>query len=88
MELEGDGKHVKKLEEERDMINCNPVSTPYVKPTTTSNRGVGEEAEDHMMGSKESAEFRRTAAPINYVALDRPDLSFVSRVAASTMSNR
>ena len=30
--------------------------------------------------------FRRAAARINYVALDRPDLCFASRVASSHMS--
>ena len=31
--------------------------------------------------------YRRAAARINYVALDRPDLSFASRVASSKMSD-
>ena len=31
--------------------------------------------------------YRRAAARINYVALDRPDLSLASRVASSHMSN-
>ena len=35
---------------------------------------------------KEASLFRRAAARVNYVALDRPDLSFASRIAASKMS--
>ena len=39
------------------------------------------------MPPKEATLFRRSAAQIKYVALDRPDLSFSSRVAAGKMSN-
>ena len=38
MELEGDEKHVKKLEEEWGMDTCNPVATPYAKPVGSFNR--------------------------------------------------
>ena len=39
------------------------------------------------MSPQDATLFRRAAARINYVALDRPDLSFSSRVAAGRMSN-
>ena len=39
------------------------------------------------MGPADATLYRRAAARINYVALDRPDLSFASRVASSCMSN-
>ena len=42
VELEGDEKHVKKLEEELGMDTCNPVVTPYVKSSASFNR-----PEDH-----------------------------------------
>ena len=44
IELEGDDKHVSKLEEEWGMANCNPVATPYVKPSGSFNRLEGDEA--------------------------------------------
>ena len=39
------------------------------------------------MSPADATLYRRAAARINYVALDRPDLSFASRVASSHMSN-
>ena len=71
------------MEKEWEMTHCNPVATPYVKPARTST-GVQEEAKD--MSSADATLYRRAAARINYVALDRPDLSFASRIASSRMS--
>ena len=84
MEIEGDDKHVEKLQEEWGMTNCNPVATPYVKPVG-SVTGPQEEAKD--MSSSDATLYRRAAARINYIALDRPDLSFASRMASSSMSS-
>ena len=42
------------------------------------------EAKD--LSNADATLYRRAAARINYVALDRPDLSFASRVASSHMS--
>ena len=39
------------------------------------------------MSSSEATLYRRVVARINYVGVDRPDLSFASRVASSHMSN-
>ena len=83
--MEGDDKHVKKLEEEWDMSHCNPVGTPYVKPTSCIPAEGGEVEGTTPLGPVETTLFRRAAARINYIALDRPDLSFASRVAASMM---
>ena len=79
--MEGDDKHVQRLQEEWDMQTCSAVSTPYVKPAQAFVASASRE-----LPSKEAALFRRAAARVNYVALDRPDLSFASRVAASKMS--
>ena len=80
IELEGDDKHVDKLEEEWGMDNCKTVATPYVKPTVSVSWTVGTgEAKD--MSPADSTLYRRAAARINYIALDRPDISFASRVA-------
>ena len=84
IELEGDDKHVELMEKEWDMVNCNAVATPYVKPVA-SVTGAQEEAKD--MSSTDATLYRRAAARINYIALDRPDLSFASRVASSSMSS-
>ena len=68
------------------MSECNPVPTPYVKPTASLRSAAGE-AEAKTMSPADATLYRRAAARINYVALDRPDLSFASRVASSCMSN-
>mgnify|MGYP000446280345 FL=1 len=86
VEIEGDDKHVEMLEKEWEMTNCNPVPTPYVKPPASVN-GVGGETEGRAMSPANATLYRRAAARINYVALDRPDLSFASRVASSKMSD-
>ena len=74
------------MEEEWDMRTCTPVATPHAKPTVSFNRTVdGEDVK--AMSPAEAIRYRRAAARINYVALDRPDLSFASRVVSSHMSN-
>ena len=85
-ELEGDEKHADTLEEDWCMANCNPVATPYVKPTGSFNRPVGAD-EAKAMSLADSTLYRWAAARSNYVALDRPDLNVASRVASSHMSN-
>ena len=89
IELEGDDKHVGMLEEEWGMKHCNPLATPYVKPVATRDSGPGVTggAERKAMSPADATLYRRAAARINYIALDRPDLSFASRVASSSMSN-
>jgi hypothetical protein len=81
--IEGDDKHVKGLIDEWDMKECSPVSTPYVKPQAHEMSSDGRPP----MSPKDATLFRRAAARINYVALDRPDLSFSSRVVAGKVSN-
>ena len=66
VELEGDDKHVEKFAEEWVMTECNPVATPYVKPTVSVHRAVGDEAKT--MSLAEATLYRRAAARINYVA--------------------
>ena len=79
--MEGDDKHVVRLQEEWGMEACSAVSTPYVKPAQVFETSVPNE-----LPPKEATLFRRAAATVNYVALGRPDLSFASRIAASKMS--
>ena len=83
IELEGDDKHVRGFIEEWNMKEGRPVSTPYEK----SSKGDDDSSEERPpMSPKDTTLFRRAAARMNYVALDRPDLSFSSRVAAGRMS--
>ena len=83
---EGDDKHVETLEEEFGMTKLQPGRTPFIKPTVTVHGAVGESGANAMTPA-DATRYRRAAARINYVALDRPDLSFASRVASSSMSN-
>ena len=64
------------------MQTCSAVSTPYGKPSHDL-----EAAEKKELAPKDATLFRRAAARANYTALDRPDLSFASRVVASKMSS-
>ena len=68
------------------MQHCNPVATPCVKTSARvpAAPGVSEAKE---MSLSDATPYRRAAARINYVALDRLDLGFASRVASSCMSN-
>ena len=77
---------MEKLEEEWGMSNCNPVATPYAEPTDSDHQTVGGK-EARSMNPADATLYRRAAARINYVALDRPDLSFASRLASSHISN-
>ena len=63
--MEGDDKHVQRLQEEWDMQTCSVVSTPYVKPTQASGASACKE-----LPPKEATLFRRAAARVNYIALD------------------
>ena len=59
------------MEKEWDMTCCNPVSTPYVKPTVFVHEAVGEAGvEPKDMCSADATLYRRAAARINYIALD------------------
>ena len=80
--MEGDNRHVARLQEEWDMQTCSAVGTTYVKPMQGLEAIEGKE-----LSSKEATLFRRAAARVNHIAADRPDLSFASRVAASKMSS-
>ena len=72
------------------MTHCNPVATPYVKPaaaiTGAGATVTGAQVETKTSSSADATLYRSAAARFNYIALDRPDLSFASRVASSQMS--
>jgi hypothetical protein len=85
--MEGDDRHVKRLLEEWNMQSCSAVSTPYVKPSHVPETSANEDSTAKDLPAKDATLYRRAAARVNYIALDRPDLSFASRVAASKMSS-
>jgi len=80
--FEGDGKHAEVLLEEWAMEDSKPVSSPGVAEEKTVE---GDEQEKEL--PKEMAtKFRRAAARMNYIALDRPDMSFTSKELSRSMS--
>ena len=64
------------------MVGCKPVTTPGAKDNI---QGKDEELNVHLNES-ESTRYRRAAARVNYMALDRPDLSFASKETARGMA--
>ncbi len=63
-----------------------PGAPPFVNPTVSVDGAVAG-VEARAMSRADATLYRRAAARINSVALDRPDLSFASRVASSHMSS-
>ena len=80
--MESDGRHVQRLQEELGMQTCSAVSTPYVKRPHVPVASAQKERPP-----TGATLFRRAAAKVQYTALERPDLSFAPRVAASKMSS-
>ena len=65
---------------------CTPAASRSNQHPGGRTPAPPEEDEAKEMGPADATLYRRAAARINYVALDRPDLSFASRVASSRMS--
>ena len=78
-EYEGNPKHVKILLDEWDMESCKSLSSPGAAAEKASPREKEEEEKD--LDAAEARVYRRAAARMNYMALDRADLSFASRGA-------
>ncbi len=69
------------------MDHCNPVATPFVKPSSSDSAFTRDSEEATDMTSTDATRYRRAAARIIYVALARPDLSVACRVASISMSS-
>ena len=88
IEIEGDSKHVNILLKEWDMETCRPVSTPGTTeekeagPVTANNHGC---PGNELVG-EEATFYRRSAARINYMSLDRMDISFAAKEIARNMA--
>ena len=64
------------------MVDCKPA----VSPGCTEEKEEVNEDEVYLTGS-DCTKFRRAAARFNYMSLDRPDLSYASKVLARGMAN-
>jgi len=83
-EYEGNPKHANILLDEWDMKDAKTLSSPGVA-TEKPNMSTKTE-EEHPLDAVESKSYRRAAARINYMSLDRADLSFASKEASRGMS--
>ena len=83
IELEGDPKHVDILLKEWNMESCRPVSTPGTAEEK-DNGGLTEDG-DELVGA-DATFYRRAAARLNYMSLDRMDLSYAAKEIARTMA--
>ena len=70
--IEGEDKYIQKILKEWQLERCTSLSTPGCDEN--KRQGGGNEALD----DKSATMFRRSAAMLNYMAQDRPDLSFAS----------
>ena len=81
LEIEGDSKHSEILIGEWGMSNCKTMDTPMSKDVADKlNSG-------EVLGDVEARKVRRSIARINYMSLDRIDLSVVSRMLCQRMSS-
>ena len=83
-EYEGNTKHVKILLDEWNLENARPLSSPgsaAEKPSLQEKSN-----EETLLNSNEARLYRRAAARINYMALDRADLSFASKELSRGMA--
>jgi hypothetical protein len=84
IELESDPKHVKILLEEWKMEDAKSVSSPGTSEEK-ANLEV-KKMEEERLEDGESKTYRRAAARINYMALDRGDLSYSAKEASRGMA--
>ena len=82
---EADEKHVKILLEEHGMQECKPLNLPMSREG--SDAAVQDRAALPPMELKDATQFRRSAARLNYLALDRPDLAVAVNRLARCMSD-
>ena len=83
-EYESDEKHVKILLEEWDMENCKPLTSPGAAIEKPNEIERGEQEKE--LDKREATVYRRAAARLNYMSLDRADLSYASKEASRGMS--
>lgn len=79
----GDIKHAKSLRSEWDMSSCKGVRTPVSKDNLT---GVSRDV-SALVSPTEATRYRRVAARVNCMSLDRLDLSYASKEASRGMAS-
>ena len=77
--IEADAKHVGKMLEDMDMLNCNQSAVPGVKEKS-------EEGDAEELSAKDARLFRSVVARANYLAMDRPDIRFACKELCRVMS--
>ena len=83
-ELESDRKHAQTLIDEWGMQSSRPVTSPGCAAEKADVR-IKEE-EEMPLDPKEATTYRRAAARMNYMALDRADMAFASKEASRGMA--
>ena len=78
--IEGDTKHRNILMKEWGMEQCSGVNTPLTRD------GMEKVSCGELLDESEASKVRRAIARINYMALDRADLSSAARIASQYMS--
>ena len=82
LQFEADGRH-------REMImndhGLNEESKPLTLPVVVSN-SFEEEDESPQLPAEEARSFRGTAARLNFLGPDRPDVQFASKTVSRTMA--
>ena len=77
--VEADPKHVDKMLEDMDMLNCNGSAVPGVKDKPL-------EGDEVVLETKDAKVFRSVVARANYLAQDRPDIRFACKELCREMS--
>ena len=80
IEIEGDDKHAKVLQDEWGLAQCKPVDTPITK-SQIEEMNTGEPLKE-----EDARKARRAIARVNYMAQDRPDLAVASRILSQGMA--
>ena len=83
IELEGDPKHARLLLKEWGMQDAKAVNTPGTIEEKRENDN--EEQQEKIVGTR-AKDYRRAAARLNYMALDRIDLGFASKECSRGMA--
>ena len=83
-EYECDPKHAKIMLEEWNMQDSRSVTSPGTSVEKADV--VNKRDEEVELDTNEATTYRRAAARINYMALDRPDLGFASKEASRGMA--
>ena len=83
IEYEPDQRHAELLVKELGLEECKPVATPSVSESKEQQK---EAEESEPLEDADASSYRSAAARLNYLAMDRPDLQYSSKIASKHMS--